>query len=445
MFGPFGPYGNQFPYVNFHDLNLDWIIKCVRDNNVSVAQFTEQLTEMGVRIDEFQEYIDSLDATIDQKINEELPEAIQHEVETGGFNQVLSLSHKRRVVFIGDSYAQGWTPDGSFTSWASVAASRMGLAEADFRIEAQGGAGFGKSSADGRMYIPTLVNAAYDNIANPTTVTDIVIGLGYNDYQYDADTTGVKAGITNTIAACKTKFPVARIHIFAIGATTNINKMCALNRIYNNVYATADNDYQFYNISESLNHISFFSSDGIHPVQAGHNRIGQNVIRCLNGAKPEYYLSLLAASSVTVSMLVGHEGQNVSGLFAIAPEDGRLFLTGNGVYKFVENTDSDTFTISGNTVTKFAKLTGLGDYTGYFHKDSYHTCFAKMYTLESGSGTFTTHDVAITLGTDSSETDIFLYITILGTSGGTFAKANNVVKWGFQGMHLEVPFITNAK
>lgn len=445
MFGPFGPYGNQFPYSNFHDLNLDWIIKCVRDNNVSVAEFAEQLTEMGVKIDEFQEYIDSLDETIDQKINEELPEAIQHEVETGGFNQVLSLSHKRRVVFIGDSYAQGWSPDGRFDSWCTVAAGILGLASADYIVEAEGGAGFGLTSSEGRKYIPTLVQAAYDNISNPITVTDIVIGLGYNDNTFASDYSTVTTGINSTMTLIKTLFPYARVYLFAVGFTTNVAKQINLCTIYNKAYAPEYQNYGYANISESLNHVSFFASDGIHPVQAGHNRLGNNVARIMNGGQPNYYQTLLSAASVDFSLVIGNEDQAFDGCLAISPCDGELHLTTQGQFKVVEVGNSGTFTMSGNTAVKLAKLTGMGDYTGYFLRQYYVTTTGKMFGKVSGSGDFTDWDIALTLATDSNKQDVFLYVTVLGASGSGFKKAQNVTHFGFQGIDLRIPFITNQK
>ena len=432
-----------WPYTNFHTLNLDWIIKEVKENNRKVEEFSEQLEAMGVSIQQMQEYIDNIDAEIQAKVDTEVPAAIQEAIATGGFNQVVSEAHRPRLVIIGDSYSQGWTPDGRFTSWSQLVKTQMNLSDANCIIEDQGGAGFGNTVTDGRRYVPALVQAAYERATNPETFTDIIIGLGYNDYLYAADTTPIDDGITNTLAACRTYFPFAKIHLFGVGFTTNTANAIKLNTVYD-VYSRNYRDYSFNNISESLNHVSFFSSDGIHPVQAGHNRLARNVIRCLYGGNPDYYFTLLSATSTTFELLMGNPGQTDSMGLAIAYANGKLYLTTQGQFKFITIGNSGSFTMSGNNVYKLAKLVSMGEYTGYFYPNQYIAFPAKMYAKENGSNTYTTHDITLTIGTDSTGTDVFLYITVLGASGGSFISATNVTGFGFQGVCAEIPFIANC-
>ena len=105
----FGGFGEGFPYVNFHDLNLDWIIKAVREEKTNIETFRTQLEAMGVDIEEFRAYIENIDSEIHthvvEEVEEQVPIAIHEEIESGGFNEVLTESRKRRYVFIGDSYA----------------------------------------------------------------------------------------------------------------------------------------------------------------------------------------------------------------------------------------------------------------------------------------------------------------------------------------------------
>ena len=433
-----------WPYTNFHQLNLDWIIKEVKENNRKVEEFGEQLEEMGVTVQQLQEYIDNIDAEIQEKVDTEVPAAIQEAIATGGFNQLLTESHRRRVVMIGDSYAQGWTPDGVFDGWPGLVKQQLNIADADYTLEAQGGAGFGKTSAQGRMYVPALVQAAASSISTPETVTDIIIALGYNDYAFTNNLAQVSTGLQNTIAACHTLFPVARIHLFAIGFTTNIANQYNLNVVYNSVYAKEYLEYGFYNITESLNHVSFFASDGIHPVQAGQNRIARNIVRCLSGSEPDYYFTLLAASSVTFELLMGNPGQVTDVGIAISPQENELFATTMGQFKQVTVGNSGTITLPGNTVHKLAKLAGMGDYTGYFNPNQYIACPAKMSVIKQGESTFTDFDVMLSIGTDSSHTDIFLYVTVMGTNGASFQTTGAFTKFLFQGVNHKIPFITNS-
>lgn len=439
-----GAFGEGFPYTNFHDLNLDWIIKVIKENNQTMDQFGTSLKALEENVDNLQEYIDNIDEEIQEKIDTELPVAIQETIANGGFNQILSESHARRVVFIGDSYGQGWTPDGTFTSWCVLVKNMLGLTDENYRIEAQGGAGFSKTSSQGRQYVPTLVQSAYQNISNPTTVTDIIIGLGYNDSYSSNDLSTVSTGLQNTIATCKSLFPVARVHLFAIGFTTDTSRQYALNVVYNKAYAKEYLDYSYHNISESLNHISYMASDGIHPVQAGQNRIALNIIRCLTGSSPQYTYTTLGATSVKFELLMGNAGQVTDVGIAVTPLENKVYATSMGAFKIVEIGNSETITLSGNTVHKLAKLNQMGDYTGYLNPNIYNAVPAKMFVQKQGESVFTDFDIMLSIGTDSNHTDIFLYITILGTEGGTFKSTGAFTKFGFQGVCLPLPFITNA-
>ena len=437
-------FGENFPYTNFHDLNLDWIIKTEKENIQRVEQCETDIDAVEETVQNLQEYIDNLDEEIQDKINTEVPIAIQETIDEGGFNEILSESHARRVVFIADSYGQGWTPDGTFTSWCELVKDLLGLSSENYRIEAEGGAGFGKTSSEGRQYIPTLVQSAYQNISTPSTVTDIIIGLGYNDYYLSGEIETVSTGLQNTIASCKSLFPVARVHLFAIGFTTITSRQYALNVVYNKAYAKAYLDYSYHNISESLNHVSYMASDGIHPVQAGQNRIALNIIRCLSGSSPQYTYNTLAPSSVKFELLMGNAGQVTDMGIAVAPLENKVYATTQGNFKIVDIGNSGTITLPGNTVHKVAKLTQIGDYTGYFNPNMYNAMPAKMFVQKQGESGFTDFDIMLSIGTDANHADIFLYITVLGTNGGSFKSTGAFTRFGFQGLCLPLPFITNA-
>lgn len=439
-----GAFGENFPYTNMHNLNLDWIVNKVKENNQKVDQFGESLENMGETVQTLQDYVDNIDEEIQEKVDTELPVAIQEAIEDGGFNEILSESHARRIVFIGDSYGQGWTPDGTFTSWCELVKDLLGLASGDYRIEAEGGAGFSKIASQGRQYVPTLVQSAYQNISNPSTVTDIIIGLGYNDCYSSSELGTVSTGLQNTIATCKSLFPVARVHLFAIGFTTVISRQYALNVVYNKAYAKEYLDYSYHNISESLNHISYMASDGIHPVQAGQNRIALNIIRCLTGSSPQYTYNTLAPASVKFELLMGNVGQITDVGIAVAPLENKVYATTQGAFKIVDIGNSGTITLSGNTVHKVAKLNQMGDYTGYFNPNMYNAVPAKMFVQKQGESVFTDFDIMLSIGTDANHTDIFLYITVLGTNGSSFKSTGAFTRFGFQGLCLPLPFITNS-
>lgn len=430
--------GAKYPFTTMQQLNLDWIISEVKHQHIAVEQFEEQLTAMGVSIEEFRAYIDSINDTITNKVNTEVPIAIQHEIQTGGFNTLLSQSHKRRVVCIGDSYGDGWTPDGSFPSWIAKLKTFLGLQNSDFSYASAGGAGFGKPASQPTQYIPTLINRAYDNITNAETVTDVVFGLGYNDYIYAEEPQTIKNGINTAITVAKQKFPNARIHIFAIGFTTNHSTQWALNKVYN-AYSTTLNDFQFYNISEALSQTELFSTDGIHPLENGQQNIALKMARLLNNSADTYtYISDRSASENTWSMLVGGE-QDVTGLLAYARNGNRLYLTSVPAFKIV--TLADPINISGAVMTKLAKLK-TSPFTGYYYHRNYIVTQAVMYYSTTSDSNFKSIPIDITLAQDSNNNDVFLWIQTKEMEGSGFKTISNVNRIGFIGACIELPFIT---
>lgn len=434
---PFTP-GERFPYSNFHSMNQDWIIIQVKKYGHDLEEYKQQLDQMGIDIDRFREYIDGIDDEIQQKIETEVPNAINHEIQTGGFNSLLSESHKRRVVCIGDSYGEGWTPDGTFPSWISKLKILLGIENNDFSYAAAGGAGFGKPASQTAQYIPTLINRAYDNIANADTVTDIIFALGYNDYLYANEPQTIKNGINIAITVAKQKFPAARIHIFGIGFCTDHAIQWKLNAVYQ-AYSTTLNDYQFYNITEALSQTDGFSTDGIHPLENGQQNIALYIARILNNSDDTYtYISDRPASSIVWDMLIGGT-QEVNSLFSYTKNGKRLYLSNTGVFKII--TFDTPVNISGATMTKIAKLKS-SPFTGYFYHRNYITTQAVMYYSVAGNNDFQSIPIDITLAQDSNDNDVYLWIETKAMSGSGFASLSNINRIGFIGACIELPFIT---
>lgn len=439
---PFGFWGwnsNMFPYTNFHDMNLDWIIWQVKHNKDSIEQFSEQLTQMGVDIDEFREYIENIDSEIQQEVQTQVPIAINHEIQTGGFNNLLSQSHKRRIVFIGDSYGDGWTPDGTFPNWIEKCAQLMQLASGDYIHVSQGGAGFSKPSSAGMQYVPNMINYAYEHISNPVTVTDVIIGMGYNDYNSDGTT--IKNGIITAVNTCKQKFPTARVHIFAIGFCTNLENQNKLGKVYT-AYKTTLADFQFYNISEELNNPSTFSTDGIHPLENGQQNIAMGVIRGLYGGEEAYvYTGDTPASQQTFDMILGGT-QTVTGFMSWAVgQNNKMYLTNNNTFKNI--TLATPATIAGATWIKLAKLTSTPR-IGYYYPRPYVSNDAIMYYRVENDSTFHEIPIGITLAQDMAHNDpnVYLWIQTKAMSSSGFKELTNVNLIGIIGACIETPFIT---
>ena len=71
-----GAFGENFPYANFHDLNLDWIIKELKTIIKDEADQNEKLEQLAQSISELEEWVDNYDPTFIQQTVREYLESI---------------------------------------------------------------------------------------------------------------------------------------------------------------------------------------------------------------------------------------------------------------------------------------------------------------------------------------------------------------------------------
>lgn len=203
-------------------------------------------------------------------IAEKMPDYYINEI-----NEKINILTNRKVVIIGDSYAEGYTPDGNVTSWAEWVKSFLNLNDSNCIIKYYGGTGFCATN-DTKNFL-TLLN----EVSNDNNVTDVVVAGGYNDTGYSVEQLDV--AITNFNTACKTKFPNAKVHVGFIGCTTNANNLYNLNITMEqyNGQSAKNGMYFMSNAQYTLHDYNLFSSDGIHPNQNGAYKLGVNITQCV--------------------------------------------------------------------------------------------------------------------------------------------------------------------
>lgn len=171
------------------------------------------------------------------------------------------------MVFIGDSYGAGWTPDGFVTSWIDYTVQNLGLLSNQKIVNTLGGAGFARSEDEYKF--STLLNAlTYD-----ADVKYVVICGGYNDIW------STSTAISDGMSVCKTivqsKFPNATLCVGFIGNTLNNEYATNVTTTREN-YASCASTLSLVNLN-NLNVLSLpdmYSSDGIHPNSNGERSLG---------------------------------------------------------------------------------------------------------------------------------------------------------------------------
>lgn len=189
------------------------------------------------------------------------------------------INKNKKYVFMGDSYGDGYSPDGDVTSWINLLIQKLNLQPTDYISTHQGGYGFAYSSANNFI---NLLN----NLSNDNNLTDMYVCGGYNDL--NASENDILLGIQNFNTLFKQKFPNAKLHIGFIGWTkngTNIRKLANVFMYYKKAcnFETID----FLNGCEYAlhNYFKYFSSDGIHPNQTGQNSIANALFECMANGK----------------------------------------------------------------------------------------------------------------------------------------------------------------
>lgn len=189
-----------------------------------------------------------------------------------GTKMNLEDRSKRKLIFIGDSYGDGYTPDGSYTGWCDRLKNKLvncHFSADNIYINHKGGASFSNPSNN---YLTLLKGV---QVSNKKMVTDVLIGGGYNELAYGDQASTVKSNIDTLISYVQSTYPNAIVHFAPFGvAFKNRNNQFALRYKLMPAY-TAKACYKnqpFVVVPGAENILSFenmMSSDGIHPNEWG--------------------------------------------------------------------------------------------------------------------------------------------------------------------------------
>lgn len=193
----------------------------------------------------------------------------QAESNINSINTSLNRIVNKKYIIVGDSYAEGYTPDGNVTGWAELLKNLLGLNSTNCTIVYRGGCGFTPTNNTYTDLINTL--------SNDSNVTDIIVAGGYNDR--NASYESILDGSLAFKTACNTKFPNATIYLGFIGFT-NTNERYSFN-LCRNIYVSiaSQHGYNYLNnVEYSLrNTYDAFASDNYHPNATGQDKISQMI------------------------------------------------------------------------------------------------------------------------------------------------------------------------
>ena len=195
-----------------------------------------------------------------------------------------NMLNPKGIICLGDSYGQGWTPDGMVNSWINFFKSKVEQYGYTVYSSALGGAGFWRDDSSKRFstlatnLIATLTDAQKQSIGT------VVVGGGYNDR---ANTRAdIYTGMVNLRSVINTNLPnVSRVLVFPFGMgvqglTTGDHASFTYSTIVDMIknYVDANAEARLGTIVGNsymvLRRNTLFSSDYVHPKENGQYEIG---------------------------------------------------------------------------------------------------------------------------------------------------------------------------
>ena len=251
----------NFPYVNFHELNLDWIMKTVKDFQENYTTIDETIENGKTEIDD--EATEAL-AELDRNLNDALSR-IEYSIQTT----------QRRFIILADSYGNRLNAAGK--TFGQMVQEALGIPSDNYHYAALPGASFGTN--DGSLKYLTMLQAIEDD--HPETITDIIVECGAND-NYIAFAQ-VNAALEQFANYAKVIYPKAKIYLFACGLTMEQT------RLYDRKWATLQafkNASQYgmamiQNSDSILMNSLYLDTDRIHPNSSGVSWIGWQLIHAI--------------------------------------------------------------------------------------------------------------------------------------------------------------------
>lgn len=246
---------------------------------VMTGSFNSQLSEIRSDLDALEDRVDIVEPSL------------------ATAERVTGTLYPKKFIFISDSFGQ------MADSWIDKVISAFGLTASDYYKSAIGGNGF-CDSAGSNGFKTQLTGLS---VADPDSITDIVVVGGTNDIEAD-HILDLHTNITSFITTAKATYANARIFIGFAGTKyraadllSGIGKYRSMAEYYYKLACSENGCYYIGGIKNALSALDRLESDRIHPNARGCNVIGSLVNMTLRGwSTPGTYESIPLLVSGTI-------------------------------------------------------------------------------------------------------------------------------------------------
>ena len=297
-------------------------------------------TALGTRITGEISARESADTALGTRITDEI--SARESADAGFDSRIVSLENRptnkeySNLVCIGDSWLEGYSSVGTFTSWGTLLAEDL---DAEVHNSYKGGCGFSQVS-DG-VNFTSLVNSAKNAISDPQAVNCVVIGGGINDRKLSAAT--VKSAAATCITTALNAFPNADIFVFPmmlVGRFLSTQSMTIMNAIQEGCASVKSKRVKVYGeCYDWLYDNEATHADSYHPNQLGQNVVADYMRQVLYGGSPTEHngnVPIQGANgfSLNAGSFVRRSGNICSGYIGTtgSPTDGTPFCSVSNGY-----------------------------------------------------------------------------------------------------------------
>lgn len=336
----------------------------------------------------------------------------------------LKNSLKKRYVLIGDSYLDGYTPQGHVNDFGGKLKTMLKCADGDWFQKSKGGTGF-VASSEGKTFM-TLIDDIYPSVTQPETITHVIFAGGWNDSGYTSE--NIQSAIASCYARVMQKFPNATMYTVNVASSfDNAEKLWYLHDHVEHAYSYSainnENCVHLGYIGNNLHERGMLAKDGVHPTDWGQGIIAISIFYKLNGGE---YVPVGRFHGFDANYKEGSHNSVVSGFESITKDE--VCITIKNVYFHNQET------INCESTWVVGRISDLS-----YVRSGYDT----MCSVEAGAiicydGGNKFINAPVTIGI-MNENLFFVNIHAVNREGTNYEKLNNVNYINFNYCTLRVP------
>lgn len=308
----------KFPYTNFHEMNLTWIIETVKNLTEEWIEMQGKFTGLQGDFEELKKFITDYFAKLE--IDKEVRKILDEMKASGELSEIISDAllqgalarvNKPTVLILGDSYGAGENIANREYSWAYMLKSALEKNGYTVKLSAISGYGF---KADGTKTYTNMLNTLAGTMTTneKKNVVKIIVGGSYNDR--NSAENDISQGMIDFQSAIASNFENCKNvvvcpmgwtwegHQQGVHTTTTYISVIKAIKIW--MYSAAQLGFSVIPAYQGMLYESSFSNDGVHPSEQGHKNILNMVIGAFDGLyfKPinsiEYGTTFTKTSSI---------------------------------------------------------------------------------------------------------------------------------------------------